>query len=70
MKYETISDMVWENIVNSRVTPGMTTIECSLAIGTPKDIRKWHNGGSYFEGWVCDNGNYLIFIDGVLSEIH
>ena len=70
LRYETISDMVWENIVNSRVTPGMTTIECSLAIGTPKDIRKWHNGGSYFEGWVCDNGNYLIFIDGVLSEIH
>ena len=45
-------------------------VVCSLAIGTPKDIRKWHNGGSYFEGWVCDNGNYLIFIDGVLSEIH
>lgn len=70
LRYEAISDQVWENIVNSRVAPGMTTIECSLAIGSPGDIRKWHNGGSYFEGWVCDNGNYLIFIDGVLSEIH
>ena len=70
LRYPAITDAVWENIVNSRVSPGMTTIECHLALGSPRDIRKWHNGGSYFEGWTCDNGMYLVFIDGLLSEIH
>lgn len=70
LRYATISNRVWENIVNSRVSLGMTTMECSLALGTPNDIRKWHNGGSYFEGWACDNGTYLVFVDGVLAEIH
>lgn len=70
LRYPAISDAVWDNIVNSRVAPGMTTIECHLALGSPRDIRKWHNGGSYFEGWACDNGMYIVFVDGVLSEIH
>lgn len=70
VRYASISDKVWENIINSRVAVGMTTMECSLALGTPNDIRKWHNGGSYFEGWACDNGNYLVFVDGRLAEIH
>lgn len=70
LRYPTITDSVWENIVNSRVAPGMTTVECHLALGAPRDIRKWHNGGSFFESWTCDNGAYLIFIDGLLAEIH
>ncbi len=70
LRYPAISDAVWDNIVNSRVAPGMTTIECHLALGSPRDIRKWHNGGSYFEGWACDNGMYIVFVDGILSEIH
>ena len=68
-RYPAITDNVWDNIVNSRVSSGMTTTECRLAIGTPNDIKKWHNGGSFFEGWACDNGRYLIFVDGLLSEI-
>lgn len=48
----------------------MTTVECHLALGAPRDVRKWHNGGSFFESWTCDNGAYLIFIDGLLAEIH
>ena len=70
LRYPAITDSVWENIANSRVAPGMTTIECHLALGAPRDIRKWHNGGSFFESWTCDNGAYLIFIDGLLAEIH
>lgn len=70
LRYPTITDTAWENIVNSRVAPGMTTVECHLALGAPRDVRKWHNGGSFFESWTCDNGAYLIFIDGLLAEIH
>lgn len=70
LRYPAITDTTWDNIINSRAVAGMTTTECQLAIGAPRDIRKWHNGGSFFEGWTCDNGSYLIFVDGLLTEIH
>lgn len=70
LKHPAITDAVWNNIINSRVVTGMTIDECYLALGTPRDIRKWHNGGSFFEGWTYDNGRYLIFEDAILSVIH
>lgn len=70
LSHPAITDAVWNNIVNSRVAMGMTLEECRLALGSPRDIRKWHNGGTFFEGWTYDNGRYLIFDDGRLSEIH
>lgn len=70
LRYPAITEATWQNIANSRVVAGMTPQECRLALGTPNDIRKWHNGGSFFESWACDNGQYLIFIDGLLAEIH
>lgn len=70
LKHPAITDAVWNNIINSRVVTGMTLDECHLALGTPRDIRKWHNGGTFFEGWTYDNGRYLIFEDGLLSVIH
>lgn len=70
LRYPAITDNVWDNIVNSRISKGMTTEECHLALGPPNDIRKWHNGGSFFESWTYDNGRYLIFEDGLLSTIH
>lgn len=70
LKHPAITDAVWDNIINSRVVKGMTIDECHLALGTPRDIRKWHNGGSFFEGWTYDNGRYLIFEDAILSIIH
>lgn len=70
MSHPAITDAVWNNIINSRVAAGMTLEECRMALGSPRDIRKWHNGGTFFEGWTYDNGRYLIFDDGLLSEIH
>lgn len=70
LRYPAISGQVWDNIINSRVAKGMTTEECHLALGSPRDIRKWHNGGSFFESWTYDSGRYLIFEDGLLSVIH
>lgn len=70
LSHPAITDAVWNNIINSRVALGMTTDECRMALGSPRDIRKWHNGGTFFEGWTYDNGRYLIFDDGLLSEIH
>lgn len=70
LNYPDITDATWNNIVNSRAVPGMTIDECHLALGSPRDIRKWHNGGTFFEGWTYDNGRYYIFEDGLLSVIH
>lgn len=70
LRYPAITDATWNNIVNSRAVPGMTLDECHLALGSPRDIRKWHNGGSFFEGWTYDNGRYYIFEDGLLSVVH
>lgn len=70
LSHPAITDAIWNNIINSRVAIGMTPDECRMALGSPRDIRKWHNGGTFFEGWTYDNGRYLIFDDGLLSEIH
>jgi len=70
LNYPAITDEAWDNIVNSRAVLGMTIDECHLALGSPRDIRKWHNGSSFFEGWTYDNGRYYIFEDGLLSVIH
>lgn len=67
MRYPDISDAVWANIVATRVAQGMTTDECRLSLGSPRDVKKTHNGSSYFERWSFDNGAYLIFEDGRLA---
>lgn len=66
--YPTITDANWDAITRSQVIAGMTLEECRLSLGSPTDLHKWHNGGSYFERWTYDNGAYLIFEDGLLSR--
>lgn len=69
LRYPAITDAVWNNIVNSRVAAGMNIEECHLSLGSPRDVRKWHNGGTFFEMWTFDNGRNLIFEDGLLATI-
>lgn len=66
LKYPAIDDTTWENIINGRVTEGMTREAARLAAGTPREVKKGQNGTSWYEQWTYDNGSYLIFEDGLL----
>lgn len=66
-RYPAISDAYWDNIVHSRVEPGMTTEECRLALGAPDDVTRGATQSYLREVWTYDNGRYLLFEDGVLK---
>lgn len=68
LRYPTITDEVWKNIIRGDLAAGMTREECRLSVGMPRDVKKGHNGSYYYERWTFDNGAYLIFEDGVLAE--
>ena len=67
-KYPSISDVTWENIINSRVALDMTTGECRLALGAPKEVERVPTYGGVQERWIYENGTYLIFEDGLLRQ--
>ncbi len=68
LKYNKINDETWAHIVNGDIVIGMTTEEALLATGTPRDVKKSHDGTSYFERWSFDNGTYIMFTDGLVSS--
>lgn len=68
LRYPAIREEFWPLIRQSRVAEGMTPDECRISIGSPTDVIKRHDGTSYFERWTFENGTYLLFIDGILSE--
>lgn len=68
MKYPSITDVVWANIINGKVTIDMTRDECRLALGVPKDIDRRPGYSGVREMWIYENGTYLIFEDGLLRE--
>lgn len=67
-RYPSISDNNWNNIIHSRVEPGMTRDECRLALGSPKEVEKIPTYGGVVEQWHYENGVYLIFEDGLLKQ--
>lgn len=67
-RYPSMSDTVWDNIVNSRVTEGMTREECRLALGAPSDIKRRYGRDRLGELWSYPDGSYLLFEDGLLWE--
>ncbi|MCM1033765.1 MAG: DUF2845 domain-containing protein [Odoribacter sp.] len=66
--YPRITDEIWENIIHSQVSEGMTRDECRLALGTPATLRRGATTGAQIEHWSYDNGTYLIFEDGILTR--
>lgn len=65
-RHPLITDQVWENIINGKVSEGMTREECRLALGAPTSIDR-RPGYSYMrELWSYENGIYLVFEDGLL----
>lgn len=67
-QYPAITDENWALIMNSRVKSGMTPDECRLALGAPASSVRIPTTAGMAERWSYDNGQYLIFEDGVLSD--
>lgn len=67
-QYPDITDAVWQKIIHSRVQRDMTRDECRLALGAPNLIRQLPTTAGMMEQWVYDDGKYLIFEDGFLSQ--
>lgn len=65
--YPTISDQIWTNIIEGKVTQGMTRDECRLALGEADNVDRQTGYSSVREIWTYKNGRYLVFIDGVLE---
>jgi len=68
VQYPDITDAVWQKIIHSRVQREMTRDECRLALGAPNLIRQLPTTAGMVEQWVYDDGKYLIFEDGYLSQ--
>lgn len=68
-RYPSISDENWELITRGRVTQGMTTLECRLALGNPKEVNRGATQSYLRETWSYENGRYLLFEDGLLKTI-
>ena len=67
--YPNITDQTWDMIINSKIAPGMTRDECRLALGTPANVdRATTVGNTHLERWSYENGVYLLFEDGILTQ--
>ncbi len=69
-RYPHITPEVWQMIVEGRVAEGMTTEECRLAIGAPKEIERGATNSFLREAWMYDSGRWLLFEDGRLKRFH
>lgn len=70
LRYPNITPDVWQLIVEGRVAEGMTTEECRLAIGSPKEVERGATNSFLREAWMYDNGRWLLFEDGRLKRWH
>lgn len=67
-QYPSITDENWERIVKGEIAVGMTKSECTLALGSPRTIDRMPTHGGMYERWSYDNGVYLVFENGLLSQ--
>lgn len=63
-----ISDKNWELISQGKVALDMTREECRLAIGAPAQLERNSLPSGIFERWIFEDGVYLIFTDGILTN--
>ncbi len=68
LKYQHITDAVWNAITEGRLIKGMTKQECRLSVGLPSEINKIPTYSGVKEQWMYNNGAYLFFSDGMLEE--
>lgn len=68
LKYPTITDATWANIINGKVARDMTRDECRLSLGSPAQVDRRPGYSYLYEIWTYENGIYLVFEDGLLKE--
>lgn len=68
LRYKNITDEVWEAITEGKVKKGMTKEECRLSLGRPNDATEIPTYGGLKEQWFYQNGTYLFFEEGRLTE--
>lgn len=68
LRYPTITDANWRNIILGRVAEDMTRDECRLALGSPATVDRRPGYSIMSEIWTYENGIYLIFEDGILRS--
>ena len=66
--YKHISDETWDIIINGKVAVGMTKEECTLSLGSPRNISRQPTYAGMLERWSYDNGVFLTFQDGILEN--
>jgi len=67
-KHPLITDKTWELICNGQVATEMTREECRLSLGTPASVDREATYGGLVERWTYENGVYLFFLDGKLTQ--
>lgn len=67
LRHPSVSDAIWENIINGRVALEMTRDECRLALGSPREVDRGADNSFVREVWLYENGIYLVFEDGILK---
>lgn len=67
IKYPSITDAMWEMIINGKVATDMTREECRLALGSPREVDRGVTNSYLREIWLYENGIYLVFEDGLLK---
>lgn len=66
VRYPAVNPEMRESISRGEVEPGMTGLECRLALGAPKEVSRGANQSYLRETWSYEDGHYLLFEDGVL----
>lgn len=67
IKYPSITDAMWEKIINGKIATDMTREECRLALGSPREVDRGATNSYLREIWLYENGIYLVFEDGLLK---
>ncbi len=67
-KHPLIADKTWEMICNGQVATDMTREECRLSLGAPASVDREATYGGLVERWTYENGVYLFFLDGRLTQ--
>ncbi|MDE6271526.1 MAG: hypothetical protein K2M31_00775 [Muribaculaceae bacterium] len=68
--YPSISDKIWENIMQGKVEIGMTRDECRLSKGNPTDVNSGHDYQHTLLIWSYSDGTVLYFVDGIVQGIN
>ena len=66
--YPQISDANWELITDSRIAPGMTKTEVTLALGSPASIDRGASHSAAYERWRYADGISVVFEDGLVTS--